>query len=87
MHTSDAETFLLENGRNVSAQRKNVSTIASNTAVEIAGGYASALTRNPYQQGGLLLLPIQRAPLLSAFEPFSKYFYLGVAAYLRLSFN
>jgi len=51
MRTSDVETFLLENGRNVSAQRKNVSTIASNTAVEIARGHASALTRNPYQQG------------------------------------
>jgi hypothetical protein len=45
MHTSDVETFLLENGRSVSARRKNVFTIASNTAVELVRDEGSALTR------------------------------------------
>jgi len=36
MRTSDVETFLLESERSVSAQRKNVFTIASNAAIELA---------------------------------------------------
>ena len=88
MRTSDVETFLLESERNVSERRKNVSTIASNAAIEIARGRASALTRKLHNRSRrLLLLRIQRAPLLSANEPFWKYFYLGVAAHPRLSFN